>query len=207
MEDPKPALPALLPWAATACLAALVACVGELLFMEKARTRLLRDENLLSQAALKSSENQLEAERILGRRERAEFGVARGTGADLRVMLLTPMLPVSPIVAPSGAVVVDPGTNVCLLRVSNIPGERPDRDFQLWLLGPGPNYPADCGTFHSFPPGNACVCLKPPQPVVDGCTFILVYGGKGGAKTFKEATSNGWIELATRPQPGNITSR
>jgi hypothetical protein len=207
MDEPKSALPALLPWAATACLAALVACVGELLFIEKARTRLLEDENLLSQAALKSSDNQLEAERILSRRERAEFGVVRGAGADLRVMLLAPMLPVPPITAPSGAIVVDPDTGACLLNASNVPGERHDRDFQLWLLGPGPNYPADCGTFPAFPPGTACVRLKPPQPVVDGCTFILVYGIKGGAKTFEEATSHGRIELATRPQPGKITNR
>ena len=205
MDEPKPALPALLPLAATACLAALVACVGELLFIEKARTRLLQDEILLAQAALKSSENQLEAERILSRRERAEFGAVRGAGADLRVMLLEPVPPVSPPAAPSGAIAVGPDTRVCLLRASNVPGEQSDRDFQLWLLGPGPNYPADCGTFHSFPPGDACVRLTPPQPVVDGCTFILVYGRKGGAETFREATAHGRIELATRPRGPKIT--
>ncbi len=62
MDEPKTTLPTLLPWAATACLAALVACIGELWIIEKARMRLVQDQNLLAEAALKGTENQLEAE-------------------------------------------------------------------------------------------------------------------------------------------------
>src|ERR1035438_3088444 len=68
--DPMPTdesrieLPAWLPWATTACLAALVACLGELWVIERARSQLLREEGMLTEAALKGMQNQLEAERI-----------------------------------------------------------------------------------------------------------------------------------------------
>jgi hypothetical protein len=189
MEEPKSALPALLPWAAAACLAALVACVGELLFIEKARTRLLQDENLLSQAALKSSENQLEAERILGRREREGYAADRGTDPE----------------SPVGAIALGPGGTTGLLWTSNMPGGHPDRDFQLWLLGEGPRYPAACGTFHAFPEGDSAVPIQLTAPVAPGCSFVLVYGTRGGERDFAQALSRGVIELATRPPAPKIT--
>jgi Anti-sigma-K factor rskA len=206
MDEPKTPLPTLLPWAATACLAALVACIGELWIIEKARMRLIQDQSLLAGAALKATENQLEAERILNRREREQYATARAAGADFKVVLLSAPNAVSPEMPASGAIVVDPAVNVCLVRVSFKPGEDPDRDFQLWLLGPGPGHPRDCGTFHSFSEGDSCVQLKLPQPFADGCYFILTYGIKGGARTLEEATSRGMIELASRPQPGKITN-
>jgi hypothetical protein len=206
MAESKTALSTLLPWAATACLAAMVACLGELWIIEKARTRLMHDQGLLAEAALKGAENQLEAERILSRREREEYGSARASGAEFRVMLLSEPVREPPVGPPSGAIVLDPDTNLCLVTASLAPGEHPDRDFQLWLVGPGPSYPADCGTFHAFPPGTSCVRLKVPQPVVDGCSFMLIFGIKGGARTFEEAVSHGIIELASRTQPGKITN-
>lgn len=206
MDEPKTTLPTLLPWAATACLAALVACIGELWIIEKARMRLVQDQNLLAEAALKGTENQLEAERILNRREREQYAAARAAGADTKVVFLSAPNSASPGAPASGAIVVDPVASVCLLRASFEPREDPDRDFQLWLLGPGSGYPRDCGTFHAFPEGDSCVQMKLPQPFADGCYFILTYGTKGGARTFEEATSRGMIELASRPQPGKITN-
>jgi len=205
MEEPKSALPALLPWAAAACLAALVACVGELLFIEKARTRLLQDENLLSQAALKSSENQLEAERILGRREREGYAADRGTDPESRVLFLTSLSPPSQMKTPVGAIALGPGGTTGLLWTSNMPGGHPDRDFQLWLLGEGPRYPAACGTFHAFPEGDSAVPIQLTAPVAPGCSFVLVYGTRGGDRDFAQALSRGVIELATRPPAPKIT--
>jgi len=71
MDEQKIPLPPWLPWATTACLAALVACLGELWILERARMRLMQEQVLLANAALKGAENQLEAERILDRREHA----------------------------------------------------------------------------------------------------------------------------------------
>jgi hypothetical protein len=206
MDEPKTPFPALLPWAVTACLAALVACLGELWMVEKARTQMLRDENLLANAALKGAENQIEAERILDRREREEYGAIRREGPGLRVALLSAAIPASPLAPPSGAIAWDPDGDVCLVRASGLAPERPDRDFQLWLLGPGPRYPADCGTFHSLPAGDSCIELKLPAPVGPGCGFMLIYGVKGGTRSFDEAVSRGMIELASHPPPGKMAN-
>ena len=204
MPESNTALPTLLPWAATACLAALVACQGELWVIEKARTRLMQEQNLLSEAALKGAQNQLEAERILDRREREEYG-ARGAGTGLRVMLLSAPGRPPPLAAPSGAIALLPDGIRCLVRASGLLPEGPDRDFQLWLLGPGPGYPAPCGAFHSFPPGDSCVEVRLPEPVAPGCEFVLIEGVKGGARTYEEASSRGVIELASGLPPGKIT--
>jgi hypothetical protein len=203
-DEPKPALPTLLPWAATACLAALLACVGELWAIGKARTRLMHDQSMLAEAALRGAENQLEAERILERREREEYAASEGALPEPRVVLLAPVGQAPSGPAPSGAVVVDLGRHACLLAASGMPLESPDRDFQLWLLGPGPGYPADCGTFHSFPQGDPCVRLRLAQPVGPGCRFVLIYGVRGGAGTYRDAASNGVMELASRLPPGKM---
>jgi cell division protein FtsB len=69
MDETKIELPAWLPWATTACLAALVACLLELWVIERARNQVLRDEALMADATLRAARNQLEEERILTRRE------------------------------------------------------------------------------------------------------------------------------------------
>jgi hypothetical protein len=196
--EPRTTLPALVPWAATACLAALVACLGELWIIEKARTQLLRDQNQLANAALKSTENQLEAERILNKRE-LEFEAAQAPGRELSATLLMAQdgrdLEAS---APFGAVVWDAGNNVCFIRANGLPAN-PGREFQLWLLGPGARYPADCGCFHASSARETEARLSLPVPVVPGCEFVLIEGAEGGAPSYREARERGVIKLATRP--------
>jgi len=84
MDETKIELPAWLPWATTACLAALVACLVELWIIEKTRNQLLRDEDAIGQAALQAAQNQLEAERIVGRRELEQM---RAHGAEVLTRL------------------------------------------------------------------------------------------------------------------------
>jgi len=205
MDEPRPALPPLLPWAATACLAALVACLGGLLAVERARTRLLEDEKLLAQATLKATENQLEAERILGRREREGYAASLGAETGLRVLLLASPSAQPPGRAPAGAVALGPGGGAALLWASDLPAGRPDQDFQLWLLGGGPGYPADCGVFHEFPMGDFPVPVRLPAPFAPGCSFVLVLGAKGGERDLDGALLRGVIELASRPPAPKIT--
>lgn len=79
MDETKIELPAWLPWATTACLAALVACLLELWIIERTRTQLLRDEALVADANLRAARNQLEEERILTRREIEELKSGAGS--------------------------------------------------------------------------------------------------------------------------------
>jgi hypothetical protein len=204
MDEQKIPLPAWIAWAMVACLAALVAGLGELWLVEKARAQLLRDENLLAGAALKSSQNQLEAERIVGRRqaETSPAGLA-GFGAAL----LSPPDGATPAASlpPWGVVIWDGANRNGLLRFSRLPEAAADRDYQLWLEGPGAPYPSDCGVFHGPPAGDdRGVPFNVNAPVGAGCRFILLEVKKGGALTLPEARAGGSIVLASAALSGRI---
>src|SRR5208283_3942660 len=141
-------LPPWLPWATTACLAALVACLGELWIIEKTRSRLLREQSALAEAALKGSRNQLEAERIVNARELAGL---RAAAAGKGVPEIALLLPAEGTRAPAGAlgaVAWDNSGKRALLRLKGMPAQAPDRDYQLWLEGPGLGNPLECTVFH-----------------------------------------------------------
>jgi len=87
MDETKIELPAWLPWATTACLAALVACLLELWIIERTRTQLLRDEALVGEASLRAARNQLEEERILTRREIEQLKAGAAASSDAQVPL------------------------------------------------------------------------------------------------------------------------
>src|ERR1700679_2522422 len=129
MEESNKALPSWLPWATTAILAMAVACIGERLMIEKAKTQLLRDEAALSASALKNIQNQLEAEQIVSTRELSRLG------ADFNVEMLAP-----PRATPSrtcGAVVWKPTSPKAALTLFNLPKRPLSGDYQLWVLYTG----------------------------------------------------------------------
>jgi len=204
MDESKFELPAWLPWATTACLAALVACLGELWIIEKARSELLREDGLLAEAALKGLENQMEAERIVSRRELDGLRAAAAPRGQLQTALL--LAPGANRSGAFGAVAWDPAGGRGLLRLSGLPAQPPERDYQLWLDGPGT--PAECGVFHSSPrDGGDEVAVSLAGPIAPGCRLVLIDGAKGGARTLAEAEAAGSIVLATLPADGNISGR
>jgi hypothetical protein len=204
----KMELPSWLPWATTACLAALVACLGELWIIEKARSELLREEGMLANAALKAMENQLEAERIVNRRELTGLRAAAGRQRELQVaFLLRPDGSAAHAPRPFfGVVAWDPAGKQGLLRLSGPPAQDPGRDYQLWLEGPGSGNPANCGVFHA-PPSDDCAgtAIEIAGPIALGCRLLLVEVKKGGASTLEEAEAGGSIVLASLPFGENIT--
>jgi hypothetical protein len=208
MDEAKPALPAWLPWATTACLAALVACLGELLIIERARDRLLREESVLAETAMKGMENQLEAERILSSRQLAD--ARPRPQEEIQVVLLGPPEGLAPSAdGPAmGVVIWDPAGQRGLIRLSGGTGQDPGRDYQLWIEGPGARYPASCGVFHAPQDDEAAaVPIEVGAPVASGCRFVLIDGARGGAATLAEAQAGGSIVLASLPPTGKITSR
>jgi len=205
-DESRIELPAWLPWATTACLAALVACLGELWIIERTRSQLLREEGLLTEAALKAAGNQLEAERIVNRRELAGLRAASGPQAGLRVALLLPPDggPAHPPLL--GAAAWEPAGRRGLLRLCGLSGQPQERDYQLWLEGPGPGNPASCAVFHAPADGDG-VSFKITGSFSTGCRFLLVDGKKGGAGTVEEAEAVGSIVLATLPFGENISEQ
>lgn len=204
MDEPKIELPPWLPWATTACLAALVACLGELLLIEKTRAQFLRDQGQLADAAIKGAHNQLELERIVGER-----ALERLRSGDVQVLLLSAPGGAAPAAVPpvQGALAWNPADGNGVVRVASA-GQPPNRDFQLWLDGPGPDYPVACAVLHaSAGEAGGWVRMKLGAAVVPGCRFLLIDGVAGGARSLAEAKAAGSIVLATLPYTGSIPIR
>jgi hypothetical protein len=205
MEQTKIELPWWLPWATTACLAALVACLGELLFIEKARTRFLRDQGQLAETAMRGAQNQLEAERIVERRAMESLRAGDDSRRALQVLLLSPPDAAAAGAPTLGAIVVDPADGRGLIRLAGGTEQPTARDYQLWLDGPGGGYPANCGVFHGASGADGSLAsFAAGAPVSQGCRFLLVDGPKGGARTLGEAQSRGSIVLASLPYSRRI---
>jgi hypothetical protein len=206
MDEIKYELPEWLPWATTACLAAIVACLCELWLIERSRSELLREQGQLAEAAVKASENQLEAERIMTARQIQTLSANADLQAGLQVIRLSP-----PDAGPSrsepaaGIVIVDPVGRRGQLRLYGAFGQAPGRDYQLWIDGPGPDYPARCGVFHAGPDDD-----RSGDPfgitaaIVPGCQFVLIDGAAGGDSSLEEAKAGGSIVLASPPFTGKF---
>jgi len=206
MDESKIGLPAWVPWATTACLAALVACLDELWIIEKARSRLLREDSLLTEAALKATQNQAEAERIVNGRELANLRAAAGPKEGMGVALLLPP-DRNPAHLPAlGAAAWEPLGRRGLLRLSGLSGQPAQRDYQLWLDGPGPGNPASWCVFHApAGEGATAVAFDITGSIGPGCRLVLVDGRRGGAATLEQAEASGSIVLATLPFGENIS--
>jgi hypothetical protein len=198
MDEPNYELPAWLPWATTACLAALVGCLVELWIIERSRGELLREQAQLAESAAAAAQNQLEAERILDARQLEDLGAGREPKASLQVILLAPAQAGA---AARGVAVVDPASGRGQLRLFGTPGQSDERAYQLWIDGPGPGYPASCGIFNVGQAGDG-EPIGIRASVAPGCRLILIDGGKGGSSSLREAEAGGSIILASTPYKG-----
>ncbi len=204
MDEPKYELPAWLPWATTACLAALVACIGELWVIEKSRSVLLREQIQLAESAVKAAQNQLEAERILDARQIQNLGAHAASGDGLKVAVLLPQVPGSPAV---GVAVVDRASGRGQLRLFGGFAQPDARDYQLWIEGPGPGYSARCGVFH-VAQGGDMGAIPISVPAMDaGSRLVLIDGAGGGSSSLGQAEATGPIILASAPYKGRISGR
>jgi hypothetical protein len=207
MDETKIELPAWLPWATTACLAALVACLIELWIIEKTRTQLLREENLISEASLKGAQNQLVAERIVGRREIDEMRA--GSAANSVTFLATPGAGREDPFGLDhawGVAVWNAAAQNVQIRLAGLPPPDPDRDYQCWIDGSGPGLPVGCMVRSSVYDDSYAIALHLRSPAPIGYSILLIYGKKGGAATLEEAKAGGSIVLASPPQAGKISN-
>ena len=151
--------------------------------------------------------NQLEAERIISRREIENLRRAPGAQAALRVALLAPPGTASardgaPAV---GALAWNPVDGRGILRISGLAGQAPDRDYQLWLDGAGARLPASCAVFHSDA-GAGGAEIHVDSAAGNAAQFLLIDGTRGGSRTLEEAKAGGSIVLATPPAAGRISN-
>jgi hypothetical protein len=207
MDETKIELPAWLPWATTACLAAMVACLGELWLIEKTRTQLLKEENVLAEASLKGYQNQLEAERIVNGREIEELRAASAAGA-VAVFAVPGAGREDPFGLDHawGVAVWNAAAQIAHVQFVGLPPLGADRDYQLWIEGSGPGLPVSCIVRKDISDDSCAVAVHLAQPVPPGYRLLLIDGVKGGAATLDEAKARGSIILASLPQPGKISN-
>jgi hypothetical protein len=206
MDESKIELPAWLPWATTACLAALVACQVELWFIEKERNEFLEQEALMSASTIKASDNQLEAERILNARQLQDL---RTRAAPDSGLLVIPLVGSSggPGASPgSGIVILDPESRRGQLRLWGSFGHAAGKDYQLWVQGPPPDRLASsCSVVDAAADGSAGIPVALTAEFAEGSRFLLIDCPKGGARTLGEAEAGGSIVLASPPFGGKIS--
>ena len=207
MDETKIELPAWLPWATTACLAALVACLCELWIIERTRTQLLREENQLAEALLKGAQNQLEAERIVSRREIEE--ARSGSAGGGVTFLATPGAGREDPFGPDhawGIAVWNAAARSLQIRFAGLPPLDPDRDYQCWIDGRGPGLPVGSLIRSRIYDDSYALAVHLQSPVPAGYRIFLIDGKKGGAGTLEEAKAKGSIILASPPQAGKISN-
>ncbi len=116
---------------------------------------------------MKATENQLEAERIINARQLRDLRSLADPQEPLQMVFLSPVNPARRAQPAGGVVVLDPEGGRGQIQLYGAFGEADDRDYQLWIDGPGPGYPARCGVFHvaeadqaPAPPGSPRSCRR-----------------------------------------------
>ena len=119
----------------------------------------------------------LVAERAKNRRQIARLE-QRNAFAELRIATLASQLQSAPDAI--AAVVWDGARQEGVLKVSNVPANAADRDYQLWIVDPDYKNPVDAGTFHVAKAGTADIPFKPKARVATANAFAVSLERKGG---------------------------
>jgi anti-sigma-K factor RskA len=175
--------------AAAACFALAAAYFGQAFVTERAAVAALRDQQTLADLALRGATNQLEAERLIGRRELAARDqrvtdltrqlAAQGTLADYKIATLASLLGNSPQAL--AVAVWNPAKQEGVLTVQKLPALAADKDYQLWVVDPQYPIPVDGGVFRVDPAtGEARLNFRPNLPVKTVAKFAVSLERKGG---------------------------
>ena len=189
VRPPLSVFRSLLPWAAAAGFALLAAWFGQRYSVSRTEAALLKTEQQLADYALRSARNQLEAERIVSRRqlENAATQIAALDDrlkrevdlANFKITTLASMLNNSPQAV--AVAVWNPQKQEGVLQVAKLPALPADKDYQLWVVDPQYPNPVDGGVFTVDPQtGEARMQFKAKQPVATVAAFAVTLERKGG---------------------------
>ncbi|MGI9087726.1 MAG: anti-sigma factor [Chthoniobacterales bacterium] len=111
-------------------------------------------------------------------RERLSLLEHRNAFAQLRIATLSSKLETAPN---AGAVVVwDGAKQEGVLKVSDVPPNESNRDYQLWIVDPDQKQPVDAGVFHLEEKGVREISFRPKGHVTSAKAFAVSLERKGG---------------------------
>lgn len=102
----------------------------------------------------------------------------RNAFAQLRIATLASQLQSAPDAL--ATVIWDAEKQEGVLKVTNIPANEEDRDYQLWIVDPNYQQPVDAGTFHVADDGTKSISFKPKTHVGAADAFAVSLERKGG---------------------------
>lgn len=200
----------ILPWAAAACFALTAAWFGQLYLSARSEAGLLRDTQALTELSLKSAQTQLEAERILARRQYADqeklvvetraqvtqrdtqlaaltervdtLSAQLKSEGDLAQLKITALASMLKNSPQALAVAVwSPEKQEGILRTEKLPALASDQDYQLWVVDPQYKDPVDGGVFTvDAQTGEARQKFKAKQPIKEIAAYAITLERKGG---------------------------
>ena len=195
--------PTWIGFATAACFACLAAYFAQAYFNQSALNSAFRDQQNLADLSLRSTKNQLAAERLIAQRELADAAkragdtaalittlesrlaetkqqlFAQGTLADYKIATLASLLGNSPQAV--AVAIWNPASQEGVLTVQKLPALAADKDYQLWVIDPQYSIPVDGGVFKVDPTtGEGRLIFHPNRPVQTVAKFAVSLERKGG---------------------------
>lgn len=102
----------------------------------------------------------------------------RNAYAQLQIATLSSKLESAP--KATAVVLWDDAKQEGVLKVSDVPPNESDRDYQLWIVDPDQKQPIDAGVFHVEEKGVTKISFKPKAHVTEAKGFAVSLERKGG---------------------------
>lgn len=166
----------LIPWAVAACFALAAAWLGRLHLASRLEAEGLRTQQALAEVALKSADQQLEAERILARAQLAQAELA-----NVKIALLTAAQ--RSMAETRGVVVWNSARQEGVLALEKMPALAADQRLELWIVEARTDAkPMSVGVFELGASGGARGSFRPAAPVGPVAKFMLSREKNDGAR-------------------------
>jgi hypothetical protein len=178
MSEPSSGLSRYAPWLAAAGLALACLWLGQAVFTLRAGNAVLRDQRALADLELRSTRQQLEAERLLTRHQLA------GAAKPLAQLQLATLAPTADFPPDAVAVVAwDPSAQEGVFHGRKMAPPAAGEAYVLWLIEPSQPHPVSAGPVAVGPETSAHIQFRPASPIGTAARFIVTREHNAGAAT------------------------